>query len=472
MAVTSIWPIKGKVGKVIDYAMNPEKTTITTSPNRLALHVISGVAEYAADEMKTERRELVTGINCTTDNTALDFIETKKYYDKKDGRICYHGYQSFAKGEVNAELAHKIGVELATKLWGDRFEVLVATHCNTGCYHNHFVINSVSFLDGGKFYNSHEDYRNMRELSDQLCREYGLSFVVPEGRGKNHGEWEAEKEGRPTRRSMICDDIERAIRASVTPHQFREAIEEMGYEIKTETATGAPLKYPSIRPPGAKGFFRFHKLPKGYSWDEIMDRVHANQSRDLPFPEEERRKNLPKPFIPYPKATGLRALYFRYCYELHLIVKYPTSTKRVHFALREDITKLDQLDAQSRFLAAHHIDTQEQLSELRESLKADIQSLDKKRRSLRYQCQKADSDGERETTKRQIDDLGEIRKEMRRELVLCDAIEKRSTTVDRNMQMLENEQEYEKETEGKEKNEYEQLWRSGGSGREDVSEWH
>ena len=104
-------------------------------------------------------------------------MATKNHWDKTDGRICYHGYQSFAKGETTAETAHAIGVELAKRLWGERFEVLVATHCNTGCYHNHFVINSVSFLDGYKFYNSPADYQRMREESDRLCIEYGLSVI-------------------------------------------------------------------------------------------------------------------------------------------------------------------------------------------------------------------------------------------------------------------------------------------------------
>lgn len=472
MAVTSIWPIKGKVGKVIDYAVNPEKTTISSSQNRLALHVISGVAEYAADEMKTEQRELVTGINCAVDIAAEEFIRTKNHYNKRDGRICYHGYQSFAHGEVNAELAHKIGVELATRLWGNRFEVLVATHCNTGCYHNHFVINSVSFKDGGKLYNSHEDYRNMRELSDELCRKYGLSIVSPDGRGKNHAEWEAEKEGRPTRRSMICDDIERAICASLSEAQFRDTMTEMGYDFKTETASGSPLKYPAIRPPGAKGYFRFHKLGKGFSWDEIMARIAANKFRNLPFPEAERRRNLPKVYVPYPKTTGLRALYYRYCYELHIIVKHPTSTKRVHFALREDITKLEQLDAQSRFLGENRIDSMEQLLSYKETLSSDIHALDHERRNLRLKLNKAVSDSDKGSIQKQIDELSTIRKEMRKELTLCDAIKKRSEIIARNLEMLENEQRYENEIDRKEENEHEQLWRSSGSGRENVSEWY
>ena len=148
MAVTAIWPIKGRVDKVIDYARNPEKTTEAGLPELAALHAVDNVVEYAADEMKTERRSYVSCLNCREDTAAAQFMETKRLWGQAGGRVCYHGYQSFKADEVTAETAHEIGVRLAEELWGGRFEVVVATHCNTGHYHNHFVINSVSWADG------------------------------------------------------------------------------------------------------------------------------------------------------------------------------------------------------------------------------------------------------------------------------------------------------------------------------------
>lgn len=138
MAVTSIWPINGRVSVLINYAANPEKTREKVSAG---LHQIDGVIQYAADELKTEKREYVTCINCSGGvETALDdFMRTKRHFGKILGRQCFHGYQSFKPGEVDAATAHAIGVELAQKCWGDDFEVVVATHCNTGAYHNHFV---------------------------------------------------------------------------------------------------------------------------------------------------------------------------------------------------------------------------------------------------------------------------------------------------------------------------------------------
>lgn len=197
MAVTSIWPIKGRVDKVINYARNPEKTHDKEKLSEL--HEIEGVVEYAADEMKTEKRAYVTCLNLHSEETAAqEFMETKRLMHNEGGRSCYHGYQSFKADEVDADTAHSIGVALARELWGDRFQVVIATHCNTGHYHNHFVINSVSDVDGKKFYNSPADYRRMREVSDRLCREAKISVIeCPADRRANYGEWLAEKNGKP-----------------------------------------------------------------------------------------------------------------------------------------------------------------------------------------------------------------------------------------------------------------------------------
>lgn len=233
------------------------------------------------------------------------------------GRVCFHGYQSFKADEVTAEVAHEIGVKLAQELWGDRFEVVVATHCNTGHYHNHFVLNSVSFADGLKFDNTPADYARMREVSDRLCREYAISVIEnPGGRAKNYAEWQAERSGKPTHRGTIRADIDRAILASTTERDFIQVMTEMGYQLKTRGKGGKPLKYPALKPPDAKGYFRFHKLGEGYSLEQIKERILHNLQKQVPFPEAVHRP--PRHYRvrgkPRKKVTGLRALYFRYCY--------------------------------------------------------------------------------------------------------------------------------------------------------------
>lgn len=168
---------------------------------------------------------------------------TKKRFKKLDGTLAYHGYQSFAPGETTPEIAHEIGVKLARQLWGDKYQVIVATHLDKESHlHSHFVINTVSFKDGIKFHRENEDYRRMREASDALCREYGLSVITSrESKTKSYAEWEAEKNGQPTIRSMIRADIDRAIQASSTERMFYKTLREMGYDIKFLSESGAEL---------------------------------------------------------------------------------------------------------------------------------------------------------------------------------------------------------------------------------------
>lgn len=115
------------------------------------------------DADKTDHFCYVTGINCIPETAAEQMTMTKKRFRKEGGNVAFHVYQSFRPGEVTADQCHQIGVELAQKLWGDRFEVIVATPLNTNCLHNHFVINSVAFRDG-KRYNDCKTYRKFRAI--------------------------------------------------------------------------------------------------------------------------------------------------------------------------------------------------------------------------------------------------------------------------------------------------------------------
>lgn len=431
MAVTSIWPIKGRVDKVINYARNPEKTHDKKS--LLKLHEIEGVIEYAADEMKTETRALVTCLNLSSEeNAAKEFMEVKHRYGKEDGRVCYHGYQSFKADEVDADTAHNIGVALARELWGDRFQVVIATHCNTGHYHNHFVINSVSDVDGLKFYNSPEDYRHMREVSDRLCREARISVIEnPEGKKKNYGEWIAEKNGKPTVRDTIRADIDRAILASTTERDFISVMEEMGYKIETKTETGAPRQHPIVIPYGRKNHYRLDKLGEFYELESIKQRIQNNIRKRVPFPEVVEDKKAP--YYHYKekaqKATGLYALYLYYCYELHIIVHKPASIKKVSIFFREDVTKLDQYIAQTDFLGRTGITTTEELLSYKADKEALIKTLDNERKGLKNkqrQCARRNDEKGAAEIKAQVDVITSEMSAIRKEIKLCTAIAERS----------------------------------------------
>ena len=145
IATTKIWAVKDSLKRVVDYASYPEKTEYSGLAN--ALH-------YAENGVKTELCEtvhLVSGLHCRPEQAWDDMRSIQEHFGKTGGPVALHAYQSFKPGEVTPEQCHAIGVELARKMWGGRFQVLVATHLNTNCLHNHFVINSVSYIDGKKY---------------------------------------------------------------------------------------------------------------------------------------------------------------------------------------------------------------------------------------------------------------------------------------------------------------------------------
>ena len=439
--MTSIWPVKSRVRKVIDYARNPEKTKETSYEKLTEFHTVGGVLEYAANEMKTEERSYVTCIGCREDTAAEQFMETKKIWsrvsgmDKTRGRICYHGYQSFADKEVTAETAHEIGVKLAERLWGDRFEVLIATHCNTGHYHNHFVINSVSHIDGLKFYNSRKDYRLMRRESDRLCREYGISVIEePKRRGLHYSEYLAEANGKPTLRGFIRTDIDDVIQSSLTGRDFFGGLMAKGYQLKLHNEKGRPLKYPALKPAGAKGYFRFHNLGEGYSLEEIEERILRNRRRRLPFSEEEleEAKTFRREHPPKTKLHGLKALYYRYCYELQIIRRFPASAARVPFSMKEDVTRMERISKAAQLLADKDIDTMEDLARCQMESSERLNELENQRRSLRNSLKRTLRRGDEEEAQRIRAVISSVSKEMaeiRRSLDLMEEIRIRSEGV-------------------------------------------
>ena len=122
-------------------------------------------------------------------------LAVKRRFGKETGTVAYHGYQSFAPGEATPEMAHEIGLQLAQQLWGEKYQVVVATHLDKESHlHNHFVLNTVSFVDGIKYHRTAKDYHDMQTTSDALCREYGLSVIEEphRGKGKHYGEWRAD----------------------------------------------------------------------------------------------------------------------------------------------------------------------------------------------------------------------------------------------------------------------------------------
>ena len=448
MATTSIWRVKGWLGKVVIYAENPEKTATPKFYADRELteqdgQQLSDVIRYAVNSEKTQEtgseddaplHRFVSGINCSPATARDEMLAVKKRFGKENGTVAYHGYQSFAPGEATPELAHEIGVKLATRLWGDRYQVIVATHLDKENHlHNHFVVNTVSFADGIKYHRTRKDYREMQAVSDELCRKYGLSVIEhpQQGRGKQYGEWRAEQEQRPTWRGLIHTDIDEAIRQSMTDRQFFDALRKKGYAVKV----GKDI---SVRPPGKERFVRLMRnFGEDYSLNSIRRRI-LSQSR----PEREKPKQTPEilrvrligSLKTARKLTGFRALYVHYCYLLGIFPKNcpQQSRKRLHFLLREDLLKLDAITAETRLIVGHRIDTAEQLFRYRDEVNGKIEVMTAGRKQL-YKLQRTaavKSDLEKAAeVKAQIDALSKELAALRKEAVLCNSIAERSGVI-------------------------------------------
>ena len=369
MAYTSVIPVR-RLDRAVKYVMNKEKTTAVSLQDAL---------DYAANRDKTEQSFFESSYACTLETAFADMRQTKERWHKSGGVQGYHLVQSFAAGEVTPELAHRIAKELADRVLGGRYEYVIGTHLNTGHIHSHIVWNSVSRIDGKKYHSNGKSYvTEIRAVSDELCRKYKLSVIDTENSNhvaKPYAEWLAEKNGQPTWRTAIRQDVDEAIQQSLTWRQFLSAMERKGYEVRMGR------KYPVLRPPGKERFVRFKTLGKRYTPEVIQTRILYPRSyrpyvENPPTIKHGRLRSGKKPCR---KLAGLRALYYRYLYELGALPRKP---RRPSYVVRQDAYKLDQRIRQMEFLSKHNIDTLEQLETHRKALQTEIGQLQTKRKQL------------------------------------------------------------------------------------------
>jgi len=478
LAVTSIWRIQGYLSTVLIYIENPDKTLNPDFFKKADMtdrqaQSLSDVIEYASDPDKTngqveaEHPELleqyVTGINCLPTTARDEMLAVKERFGKDGGVVAYHGYQSFAPGECDPKTAHEIGIKLASELWGDRYQVLVATHLDKAHHlHNHFVVNTVSFIDGKRYHRTAKDYFDMRVASDELCKEYGLSVVVPNknNRTKSYAEWNAERQGLPTWTSMIRADVDEAINTSFTENQFYRKLRDKGYQLKFG-------KYLSVKPPAKERFVRLaRQLGEDYTMENIRKRILTHTAPFVPFhkPSVSKTYRYKGSLQKGRKLKGFRALYFWYCYRLGVLPNRNTQHRKpVHPLLMEEQQRFKRIVAQQSLLARHRIDTAEQLfsylrgiEQQRDTLINERSVLYKQKRTVAYT-----RDSQALTRiKEQIAEKSERIRELRKEVMLCEEIAERSAVM-RDKQITVRQD----ESARKEKTPDEHIRRSGGTNR-------
>ena len=375
MATTSLWKISGSLKKVLDYAENPDKTSL------------KNVIDYASDKDKTDDELFVTGINCEAERAYEMMSETKRQFGKKDKVVAYHGYQSFKDGEVTPEECHAIGVETAKRLWGDRYEVIVTTHLNTKTHlHNHFVFNSVSFVDGEKFRYQTADILALREVSDEVCKEFGKSVLEKAPFHGSSSVYWVHRNGGLTQTDIVKDDIDIAIAHSYSPQSFMQNMIDMGYRFNR----GIFNEYPSIFVPGRSKPIRLKSFGEDYTRQRLLERINANRyTRPLKI----------KFYFPIYRIYGKRkptwadslyTLFDTLLTILELMLAKPEE-KQVPISpeLRFEIQKLDKYIKQQEFLTVYKLETVEELSSFTDTLQNRMDKLLEKRKQLDNKIRRA-----------------------------------------------------------------------------------
>ncbi len=447
MAVSKLWAVSSNLRQVLDYATNPEKTGKSQYANS-DYQALKDVLAYAKNEEKTEREFFCQGINCNVAIARDQFISVKEQYAKTDGVQAYHGYLSFKEQNITPEFAQKLGVEFAKRVWGKRFQVVVTTHLNTTHLHCHFVINSVSFVDGKKLQNEEKAWFKFRLIADELCREYGLHVIKrPERNLAPAFLLKQDTAGLPTRYNQTRWAIDQAIMSSRTKEQFRKILKEMGYTLDYNPKH----KYWTITPKGYEKPIRLYRLGEEYEQHRILERLKENRKEVLLNPFQEKAKF--KPFDT--KSSSLYRLYLHYCYMLGYISKHknqkPTT---IHYLIRDDLMNLNEITAQVTFMGQHNIQTDEDLVSYLASIEKDINTLTAERTKLRNALKKTEISKEQQLEfKETISSISMKLEVLRKEVKLCHGIAKRSGDIGGKLEMLRAD---EKQENRKEKAEHEQ----------------
>ena len=258
MAVTKIKAIRGTLSKAIAYILNPEKT---------------------------DEKLLVSSYGCASETAAREFEWTRKIAEQKGMNpvriIARHVIQSFEIGEVTPELAHEIGKQFADEILGGKYEYVLTTHIDKDHVHNHLIFNAVDFVDYHAYKSYKRIYYDMREVSDRLCKENGLSVIPPsQNKGMGYKEYTEAKRG-TSWKQKLKQTIDQLVITAKDYDDFLRLMQEAGYEIKTG-------KYISFRAEGQERFTRSKTIGENYTEERIKERIAGRT------PRRNRRQTVPK----------------------------------------------------------------------------------------------------------------------------------------------------------------------------------
>ena len=422
IATTKIWDIKVRLDHVIDYITDLDKTKNLSYGDDFSVFHNNELLD-----IKTEKECYISAINCNVDTAYNEMMITKRTYSKTDGILGFHAYQSFGENEVTPEIAHQIGVQLANEMWGDRFEVIVSTHQNTKHIHNHFVINSVSFKDGKKYYDNHINYAKLRRLSDNLCAEYNLS-VLPEKKTKGgllYNNFYNNYVDHSEYYKMVKEDVNFAILSAYSYKNFLDILESIGYKIIIRNNILSLVKAPHKERVSLSRAFG-----KQYNKFNILKRINNDYlSKNTNF--------LDVFFNKRKSVNSIYGLFKYYCYLLKVFSK-SNYDQYLDYYTKRDIKEFDYIMEQTNLLSNNNIVTDVDLFALEKSYEKRINLLLDKLEKTNYKKNKTFD--ESELTQINNDRLKYIKeiKDTRYNLRLIDEIRKRKEDINNNLNKLEN----------------------------------
>lgn len=426
MAVTSLWHIKGNLKDLIDYVENPDKTVPKGTED------FFNVFSYVQNPAKTEKGEYVSAVNCLKETALQQMILTKKRYGKDDKYIAWHGYQSFQIGEVSPETAHEIGVKVAREMWGDKYQIVVTTHLDKDHIHNHFAFNSVSFLDGKKYNYSNTERQRLRDTSDALCIEYGLSVINNPHKAPSRPVWLDEKAGKPTRYNVYRADVQEAMDYSRSQKYMEEYLRRKGYIIDF---TG---KHWKIRLPQYEHFTRLDTLNEKWTPENILRSMgrgatFGSRRAYISYPPQ-MPQELKDWFKPFHRTSHIYRLYLHYCYLLGYLPKN-TDYKPTSPYLKEDLKKLEEISKQVRYMGKYHIETFDDLYADRNKIESEMSRLKEVRKKLENKIRRAKPEAKITLREEKAGVTAQIA-ELRTKLKLNKGIEERSVKIQEKTDMF------------------------------------
>ena len=445
MATTGFWPVKGRLKEVIDYANNPDKTT---AKEYLDEDLYAAI-RYVENDDKTDQTMFVSGINCSKHNAYNEMIAVKRRFGERGKNIAYHGYQSFVADEVTPDEAHAIGKETARKMWGARYQVVVTTHLNTDNIHNHFVINSVSFVDGKKFRNGIGDRLELRKISDAFCAARNKSVIQSHKFYSNKKEYWIRNSGKVTHRDMLRRDVDEALSKCCSFKEIEYYLKTLGYRFERDFY----YDHPSVYAEGWKRAVRISSLGERYSKERIREQCRENQRKPELYafvtPAWKRRPLLVLERERYTSGWDdtIIVLFELFIELLKICIVGNTQeydNRPVSPMMRAEMRKLDQYIEEYNLLCDNNLNSPKKLLSFQENLSSRISELEQERYALRLKLRRVKTPEEDAALKVQAKELTKQITPLRKELKVALRIEehipriKELLDAERNIELKHN----------------------------------